>query len=221
MQDWLKRKNKQKKRKNYVVLTLYSANFGVHFLPVSSFILFKLVGHRYPHVPGVNVIFSIKSVAAFVKGSPLGPNPLGRIQLFRLHSSLRKPCNINWCWRKIKKNESLEFEVNAIFNIIYDGNFWSMFHFLTFWKRARLFGLPQLIPQFNVFGYGVVSLPGGIANKPNAWKPPKAVKIDNMIRKLQHRFARKPVNGGVNINRIWKKDKRTIIICKTQTSNNF
>ena len=100
-------------------------------------------------------------------------------------------------------------------------NYGSKVRFLTFWKRARLFGLPQLIPQFNVFGYGVVSLPGGIANKPNAWKPPKAVKIDNMIRKLQHRFARKPVNGGVNINRIWNKDKRRIIIYKLQTSNNF
>ena len=84
-----------KEEKIYFVLTLYSANFGVHFRPVSSCILFKLVGHRYPHVPGVKVIFSIKSVAAFVKGSPLGPNPLGRIQLFRLHSSLRKPCNIS------------------------------------------------------------------------------------------------------------------------------
>ena len=73
-------------------------------------------------------------------------------------------------------------------------------YFSTFWNLALLFGRPQLIPQFKVFGYGVVSRPGGIASSPKAAKPPKAVRTDNITRKLQHRFARNPVNGGVNIN---------------------
>ena len=52
-----------------------------------------------------------------------------------------------------------------------------------------------------------MSRPGGIASSPKAAKPPNAVKTDNITRKLQHRFARNPVNGGVNINNTYVEIK--------------
>ena len=52
-----------------------------------------------------------------------------------------------------------------------------------------------------------MSRPGGIASSAKAAKPPNAVKTDNITRKLQHLFARNPVNGGVNINNTYVEIK--------------